>query len=166
MCFCCFFFISCDSIFAQELVEYPRMLLSWPWSYGSWIYNYLCDPCLSPLMLWVRITIRARSTLCDKVCQWLATCLLRILRFPPPIKLSATIFTEILLKVALNTIKPTNQLTIHIYTQTRTDIFFYHHSLQLIFVLLNSYNMSKKHILPYFQIHRSYPKKNIMTPFQ
>ena len=43
------------------------------WSYGSWIYNYLCNQCLS-LMLWVRISIRARcTTLCDKVCQWLAT---------------------------------------------------------------------------------------------
>jgi hypothetical protein len=43
------------------------------WSYGSWIY-YLCNQCLSPLMLWVRISIRARcTTLCDKVCQWLAT---------------------------------------------------------------------------------------------
>jgi hypothetical protein len=42
--------------------------------YGSWIYNYLCNQCLSPLMLWVRISIRARcTTLCDKVCQWLAT---------------------------------------------------------------------------------------------
>ena len=49
---------------------------SWLWSYGSWIYNYLCNQCLSvsPLMLWVRISIRARcTTLCDKVCQWLAT---------------------------------------------------------------------------------------------
>ena len=44
------------------------------WSYGSWIYNYLCNQCLSPLMLWIRISIRARClTLCDKVCQWLAT---------------------------------------------------------------------------------------------
>jgi len=34
---------------------------SWPWSYDSWIYNYLCNQCLSPLMLWVRISIRARS---------------------------------------------------------------------------------------------------------
>ena len=47
---------------------------SWPWSYGSWIYNYLCNQCLSPLMLWVRISNRARgTTLCDKVCLWLAT---------------------------------------------------------------------------------------------
>jgi hypothetical protein len=41
---------------------------------GSWIYNYLCKQYLSPLMLWVRISISARcTTLCDKVCQWLAT---------------------------------------------------------------------------------------------
>jgi len=26
---------------------------SWPCSYGSWIYNYLCNQCLSPLTLWV-----------------------------------------------------------------------------------------------------------------
>ena len=47
---------------------------SWPWSYGSWIYNYLCNQCLSPLMLWIQILIRVRcTTLCDKVCQWLVT---------------------------------------------------------------------------------------------
>ena len=47
---------------------------SWPWSYGSWIYSFLCNQCLSPLMLWVRISFRARRIgLCDKVCQWLAT---------------------------------------------------------------------------------------------
>jgi len=39
--------------------------LSWLWPYGSWIYNYLCNQCLSPVMLWVRISIRARcTTLC------------------------------------------------------------------------------------------------------
>jgi hypothetical protein len=41
---------------------------SWPWSYGSWIYSYLWNQCRSPLMLWVRISIRARcKALCDKV---------------------------------------------------------------------------------------------------
>jgi hypothetical protein len=35
--------------------------------------NCLYNKCLSPLMLWVWITTRARcTTLCDKVCQWLA----------------------------------------------------------------------------------------------
>ena len=81
---------------------------SWPWLYGSWIYNYLCNPCLSPLMLWVRISIRARgTTLCDKVCQWLATGWW----FSPGPPVSSTNktdrhdITEILLKVTLNTIK-------------------------------------------------------------
>jgi hypothetical protein len=46
---------------------------SWPLSYGSWIYNYQCNQYLSPLMLWVWISIRERcTTLCDNVCQWLA----------------------------------------------------------------------------------------------
>jgi len=40
----------------------------------AWIYNYLWNQCLSPLMQWVRISIRAKcTTSCDKVCQWLAT---------------------------------------------------------------------------------------------
>jgi len=80
------------------------------WSYGSWIYNYLCNRyrCLSPLMLWIRISIRTRcTTLCNKVCQWLATGRW----FSPDLPVSSTNktdrhdITEILLKVALNTIK-------------------------------------------------------------
>ena len=85
---------------------------SWPWSYGSWIYNYLCNQCLSPLMLWVRISTRARcATLCDKVCQWLAAGLW----FSQSTPVSSTNktdhhhITEILLKVVLNTIKLTNK---------------------------------------------------------
>ena len=49
---------------------------SWSWSYGSWICNYLCNQFLSPSTLWVRIPFRwgvLDTTLCDKVCQWLAT---------------------------------------------------------------------------------------------
>jgi hypothetical protein len=64
---------------------------SWSWSYGSWIYNYLCNQCLSPPTLWVRILHRwgvLDTTLCDIVCQWLATVrgFLWVLRFPPPKK--------------------------------------------------------------------------------
>jgi hypothetical protein len=47
----------------------------WWWSYGSWIYNYLCNQCLSLLKWWVRIPLRRgvlETTLCNKVCQWLA----------------------------------------------------------------------------------------------
>jgi hypothetical protein len=48
---------------------------SWSWSYGSWIYNYLCNQCLSPLTLRVRISLSQGvldTTLRDKVYQWLA----------------------------------------------------------------------------------------------
>jgi hypothetical protein len=63
-------------------------------------------------MLWVRISIRARcATLCDKVCQWLATG--QWFSPGPPVssidKTDCHDIAEILLKVALNTIKPTNQ---------------------------------------------------------
>jgi len=35
---------------------------SWCWSYASWIYNYLCNQCLSSLMLWVRTLFMVRCT--------------------------------------------------------------------------------------------------------
>jgi hypothetical protein len=55
--------------------------LWWLWSYGSWIYNYLCIQCLSPLMLWVWTLIRRGvhdTTLYDKVYQWLVTYIYKI----------------------------------------------------------------------------------------
>ena len=113
-----------QTYYAQHISEskqflYSRFIISWssnilrgPWLYGSWIYNYLCNQCLSPLMLWVRISIRTRCrTLCDKVCQWLATSWW----FSPGPPVSSTNktdrhdITEILLKMALNTIKQTKQ---------------------------------------------------------
>ena len=74
----------------------------------SWIYNYLSNQCLSPLMLWDPISMRARcTTLCDNVCQWLATG--RWFSLGPPVsstnKTDLHDIAEILLKVALNTIK-------------------------------------------------------------
>ena len=83
---------------------------SWPWSYGSWIYNYICNLCLSPLMLWVRILLMARCTAsCDKVCQWLATG--RLFSLDTPVsstnKTNRHDITEMSLQVALNTIKQT-----------------------------------------------------------
>ena len=113
--------------------------LSWPWSYGSWIYNYLCNQCLSPLMLWVRIWIRAMcTTLCDKVCQWLATGRW----FSPGSLVSYTNktdrhdITEILLKMALNTIKQTNKqiliLLLPIMSQNTISLFQFQHALYAI----------------------------------
>jgi len=41
--------------------------------HGIWIYHYLCNQSLSPLM-WVWIWIRVMcTTLCEKVCQWIPT---------------------------------------------------------------------------------------------
>jgi hypothetical protein len=92
---------------------------SWSWLYRSWMNNYLHNPCLSPLMLWIRIPFRQGvldTILCDKVCQWLATGWW----FSPGTPVSSTNktdhhdITEILLKVALNTI--TSSLRIGIVT--------------------------------------------------
>jgi hypothetical protein len=81
----------------------------WPWSYGSWIYNFLCNQCLSPLMLWVWIPLRRGvldTTLCNKVCQWLAAG--QWFSQGTPVssinKTDCHDNTEILLKVTLNTI--------------------------------------------------------------
>ena len=82
----------------------------WTWNESLKIYNCLCNQCLSPLMR-VWILIRARcTTLCDKVCQWLATGWW----FSPGPPVSSTNKTEILLKVVLNTIKQ-NKLKIFIF---------------------------------------------------
>ena len=73
------------------------------------IYNYICNQCLSPLMSWVWISLRRGvldTTLCDKVCQWLAAGLWFSLGTP----VSTTSetdhhdMTRILLKVALNSL--------------------------------------------------------------
>jgi hypothetical protein len=87
---------------------------------GSWIYNYLCNQYLSSLMLCVRISTRVRCTpLCDKVCQWLATG--RWFSTDSPVsstnKTDRHDITEILLKVALNTIKQTNKHCFLKYTR-------------------------------------------------
>ena len=80
---------------------------SWPWFTTTYAIN-----AYHPLMLWVRISIRARyTTLCDKVCQWLATG--RWFSPGPPVsstnKTDRHDITEILLKVALHTIKQTTK---------------------------------------------------------
>ena len=38
------------------------------WSYGTWIYNYLCNQYLSPLTLWVRIPLMTRYTRYNIMC--------------------------------------------------------------------------------------------------
>ena len=66
------------------------------WSYGSWIYNYICNQYLSPLMLRVRNPFRRGVLIQHYVIKFVSDLLQGggfpwVLRFPPPIKLSATI---------------------------------------------------------------------------
>ena len=68
-------------------------------SFGRWIHKYLCNHCLSPLSCefeshsaWGVLD----TTLCDKVCQWLAADLwfspcIPVFQFSPPIKLTVHI---------------------------------------------------------------------------
>jgi hypothetical protein len=79
------------------------------WSYGSWICNYLCNQCPSPLILWAWTPLRRGvldTALCDKVCQWLTVG--RCFSLGTPVsstnKTDRQDITEIFLKVALNTI--------------------------------------------------------------
>ena len=103
-----------DHIYTISLTSNKYGEPSWPWSCGSWIYNYPCNQCLSTLM-WVRISTRAR---CDKVCQWHDTGRW----FSPGSPVSSTNTTDrnditvVLLNVALNTIKQTNKQNYQILT--------------------------------------------------
>jgi len=96
---------------------------SWSWSYGSWIYYYLCNKCLSPLKLWVWILLRQgvfNVTLCDKVCQWPETGLW----FSQSTAVTSTNKTyhhdiaEILLKVVLNTITLNQYIFVPVWGRT------------------------------------------------
>ena len=51
-----------------KVLELEVYFISIDWSYGSWIYNYLCNQCLSPLKLWVRYNIMwsSLSVTCDR----------------------------------------------------------------------------------------------------
>ena len=93
------------------VLKIDGILTSWLWSYGSWIYNYNGNQCLTPLKLWVRNPIRwsvLDITLCDIVCQWLE--IGRWFSIGTPVsstnKTESRDIAEILLKVALNTITP------------------------------------------------------------
>jgi hypothetical protein len=104
--------VSC--IYGSRLIRYwsKKYILAkqtnTSWSYTSWIYNSLWNQCLSPLMLWVLapfVTKRTRYSIMWK--NWSVTGLW----FSLGILVSSTNaterhnITEILLKVALNTIK-------------------------------------------------------------
>jgi hypothetical protein len=57
-----------SNFFFKELLTFCTKIFktffwaSWSWSYGSWIYNDLCNQCISPLKSWVRTPFMARCT--------------------------------------------------------------------------------------------------------
>ena len=92
----------------------------------SWIYNYMCKRCISPLKLWVWILLMARCTQynkCHAADQW----------FSPGTKVSSTNktdrhdITEIFFKVTLNIFKPNNQKCRPILPLAPVMISAYHH---------------------------------------
>jgi hypothetical protein len=96
--------LTCTCICRSNPPKRKRLPLSW--SYSSWIYDYLC---WSPRTLRVLASFRRGTTLCDKVCQWLSTgrwISSGTLVFSTN-KTDRHDITEILLKVALNTIYQT-----------------------------------------------------------
>jgi hypothetical protein len=103
-------------------------------------------------MLWVRISIRARSTtLCDKVCQWLATG--RWFSQSAPVsstyKIDRHDITEIVLKVALNVIKQTNKNNIHY-------LFCHAHVINKLTTFLPQIRFSNRYVQLSFRIRQSW----------
>ena len=100
-----------------NILRFAALWNSCSWSYGSWIYDYLCNQWLSPLTLRVRIQLRRDvldKTLDDKVCQWLVTGWWFSLGTPVSSinKTDRHNITEVVLKVALNTAPPKLWLSI------------------------------------------------------
>jgi hypothetical protein len=120
--------IANPQLFLQHLIKkltLPVPLLS---SYGSWIYKYPYNHCLSPLFLWVSIPLRwgvLHTSLCDKVCQWLEAG--RWFSLGTPVsstnKTDRHDITAILLKVVLNTIALTLANLYHIASHGNTLYF-------------------------------------------
>jgi hypothetical protein len=102
------------------------------WSYGSWIYNYQYHQWLSPLTLWVLIQLRRgvlETTLCDKVCPWLSGGRWFSLGtlVSSTNKIDHHDITEMLLKVALNTI--TTNIYDWLYLRAKKVTFSVHEEL-------------------------------------
>ena len=119
-----FFTSACIEYFLWARVEHKT---------SSWWLTLMAklpyDWCLSPLTLWVRIMLRwgvLDSALCDKVCQWLATGRL----FSPVTLVSSNSkpdrhnITEILLKVALNTINQTKPICFKSYLTSLVRLYW------------------------------------------
>ena len=107
----CYWYLICESCYRDILyfaVSWGAVV-SWSWSHGSWIYNYLCNQCQSLLTLWVWIMPKQcvlDTTLYDKVCKYLTTSYwISLVSFTN--KTDRYDITEIFLKMVLNTINQT-----------------------------------------------------------
>jgi len=85
-------FISSATVTISNTIRGPWL----SWSYGSLIYNYMCNQCLLPLKLWVRTPFVARCTrynIVIKLVSYLRQVgvFLQVLNFSVPIKLTSTI---------------------------------------------------------------------------
>jgi hypothetical protein len=120
------------------------------WSYGSWIYNYQYHQWLSPLTLWVLIQLRRgvlETTLCDKVCPWLAGGRWFSLGtlVSSTNKIDHHDITEMLLKVALNTITTSIWVIKHSQRNVKLNV---HSVNSILLVVLYMYiHSSKEHFM-------------------
>ena len=99
--------------FRQYIFPLQFTETSWSWSYGSWIYNYLCNQCLSPLKVWIRITLLVMCSRNNISWQGVSVICGKSMVFSgfsdfPTNKSDRRDITEILMKMALNTITPCN----------------------------------------------------------
>jgi hypothetical protein len=83
---CCFFHFNINNLLQLNLPGSPRQ---YNCVLCTWIFNYLCNQCLSSLKLWVRIQLYVIKFVSDlrQVGRFL-----QVLRFSPPIKLTASCF--------------------------------------------------------------------------
>ena len=90
-----FFFIL---LYNQCLTKYLLLKGSLEsWKYGNWIYNYLCNQSLSQLKLWIQNPLNGEVYSMQHFVKEFGSDwrqvggFLRVVLFPPPIKLTATI---------------------------------------------------------------------------
>ena len=110
----------------------------------SWIYSYLCNQYLSPLKLWVRTPFMARCSQCNIMWEilsvsWTGRWFSLGTSVSSTDKTDRHRITEILLKVALNTINKTNQTHLFLKRLCKYKRFFFmNYKFQWIFLLMSS----------------------------
>jgi hypothetical protein len=79
-----------------KLFLHARRIGMSTWSYGSWMYNYLYNQCISSLKLWSSFNLAHGQVYNNNVIKFVSNLqqdggCLRVLRFHPPIKPTFTI---------------------------------------------------------------------------